>query len=147
MDDRMPQYIKLSEIIYRNVERNKDFRGDIINDLNMLMIELRAEIKKTRLKLLVNCIDFNELMVNPLYANELKLDLSIVPKSSNKEEFILWLATFIQKITVDEVQPKTPKGKKIKVPLMSLEPLDIAAPPQISSDKELERYQTAQIAD
>ncbi len=143
----MPQYIKLSEIIYRNVERNKDFRGDIINDLNMLMIELRAEIKKTRLKLLVNCIDFNELMVNPLYANELKLDLSIVPKSSNKEEFILWLATFIQKITVDEVQPKTPKGKKIKVPLMSLEPLDIAAPPQISSDKELERYQTAQIAD
>lgn len=143
----MPQYIKLSEIIYRNVERNKDFRGDIINDLNMLMIELRVEIKKTRLKLLVNCIDFNELMVNPLYANELKLDLSIVPKSSNKEEFILWLATFIQKITVDEDQPKTPKGKKIKVPLMSLEPLDIAAPPQISSDKELERYQTAQIAD
>ncbi|MCO8089140.1 hypothetical protein [Acinetobacter indicus] len=147
MDDRMPQYIKLSEIIYRNVEQNKDFRGDIINDLNMLMIELRAEIKKTRLKLLVNCIDFNELMVNPLYANELKLDLSIVPKSSNKEEFILWLATFIQKITVDEDQPKTPKGKKIKVPLMSLEPLDIAAPPQISSDKELERYQAAQIAD
>lgn len=43
----MPQYIKLSEIIYRNVERNKDFRGDIINDLNMLMIELRAEIKNT----------------------------------------------------------------------------------------------------
>lgn len=143
----MPQYIKLSEIIYRNVEQNKDFRGDIINDLNMLMIELRAEIKKTRLKLLVNCIDFNELMVNPLYANELKLDLSIVPKSSNKEEFILWLATFIQKITVDEDQPKTLKGKKIKVPLMSLEPLDIAAPPQISIDKELERYQAAQIAD
>ena len=51
MDDHMPQYIKLSEIIYRNVEQNKDFRGDIINDLNMLMIELRAEIKKTRLKL------------------------------------------------------------------------------------------------
>ncbi|EPL6713785.1 hypothetical protein O2F59_002040, partial [Acinetobacter baumannii] len=54
----MPQYLKIAEKIYQNVKEKKGFTDDPMEDLNNLMIELRQEIKGTKLKLLYNYIDF-----------------------------------------------------------------------------------------
>jgi len=58
----MPQYLKIAEKIYQNVKEKKGFVDDPMEDLNNLMIELRHEIKGTKLKLLYNYIDFAELL-------------------------------------------------------------------------------------
>ncbi|MEX2791052.1 hypothetical protein AB3673_08665, partial [Acinetobacter baumannii] len=50
----MPQYLKIAEKIYQNVKEKKGFTDDPMEDLNNLMIELRQEIKGTKLKLLYN---------------------------------------------------------------------------------------------
>ncbi|MCE6101719.1 hypothetical protein ABTC89_12715, partial [Acinetobacter baumannii] len=47
----MPQYLKIAEKIYQNVKEKKGFTDDPMEDLNNLMIELRQEIKGTKLKL------------------------------------------------------------------------------------------------
>lgn len=39
-----------------------------------------------------------------------RIDLTIIPRISNEDEFLLWLAGFIQHITID-------KSKKGQVPL------------------------------
>ena len=54
---------------------------------------------RTKLKLLYNYIDFAELLIKPLQESKIKLDLSIIPKSKNTQEFVLWLAGFIERIT------------------------------------------------
>lgn len=95
----MPQYLKIAEKIYQNVKEKKGFADDPMEDLNNLMIELRHEIKGTKLKLLYNYIDFAELLIKPLQESKIKLDLSIIPKSKNTQEFVLWLAGFIERIT------------------------------------------------
>ncbi|ENO2086716.1 hypothetical protein MKP23_001433, partial [Acinetobacter baumannii] len=46
----MPQYLKIAEKIYQNVKEKKGFTDDPMEDLNNLMIELRQEIKGTKLK-------------------------------------------------------------------------------------------------
>ncbi len=95
----MPQYLKIAEKIYQNVKEKKGIVDDPMEDLNNLMIELRHEIKGTKLKLLYNYIDFAELLIKPLQESKIKLDLSIIPKSKNTQEFVLWLAGFIERIT------------------------------------------------
>jgi len=98
----MPHYLKMAERIYANVSRKKGFSNNVLEDLNNLMIELRAETKGTDLKLICKYIDFNELSVNPIHESMIKIDLSIIPQSRNSQEFILWLAGFIEKITLSE---------------------------------------------
>lgn len=44
------------------------------------MIELRQEIKGTKLKLLYNYIDFAEILIKPLQESKIKLDLSLILK-------------------------------------------------------------------
>ncbi|KCY32447.1 hypothetical protein J730_1177 [Acinetobacter baumannii 1042969-1197] len=95
----MPQYLKIAEKIYQNVKEKKGFTDDPMEDLNNLMIELRQEIKGTKLKLLYNYIDFAEILIKPLQESKIKLDLSLIPKSKNTQEFVLWLAGFIERIT------------------------------------------------
>lgn len=94
----MPQYLKLAENIYANVKNSKGFIDEPTEDLNNLMLELRKEIKKTDFKILYNYINFEDLLMNSSDL-PLSLDISILPKSKNKTEYILWLASFIQKIT------------------------------------------------
>ncbi len=82
----MPQYLKIAEKIYQNVKEKKGFTDDPMEDLNNLMIELRQEIKGTKLKLLYNYIDFAEILIKPLQESKIKLDLSLIPKSKNTQE-------------------------------------------------------------
>lgn len=94
----MPQYLKIAEKIYQNVKEKKGFTDDPMEDLNNLMIELRQEIKGTKLKLLYNYIDFAEILIKPLQESKIKLDLSLIPKSKNTQEFVLWLAGLLSEL-------------------------------------------------
>ncbi|KHO15115.1 hypothetical protein NT90_12520 [Acinetobacter baumannii] len=92
-----------------------------MEDLNNLMIEHRHEIKGTQLKLLYNYIDFAELLIKPLQESKIKLDLSLIPKSKNTQEFVLWLAGFIERITTGG-QEKLPSIRaKITLPAYAYE--------------------------
>ena len=94
----MPDFLKLAEKIFNEVKRNTGFTNDPVEDLNNLMLVLRVEIKKTNRKLLYNYFDFEAMMMCS-EESLIKLDISIIPKSKNEDEYILWLASFIEKIT------------------------------------------------
>jgi len=112
----MPQYLRIAEKIYQNVKDKKGFTDEPMEDLNNLMIELRHELKGTKLKLLYNYIDFAELLIKPLQESKIKLDLSIIPKSKNTQEFVLWLAGFIERITTGGQEKLPPIQDKIGLP-------------------------------
>lgn len=112
----MPQYLRIAEKIYQNVKEKKGFTDEPMEDLNNLMIELRHEIKGTNLKLLYNYIDFAELLIKPLQESKIKLDLSIIPKSKNTQEFVLWLAGFIERITTGGQEKLPPIRAKVALP-------------------------------
>ncbi len=57
------------------------------------------EIKGTKFKLKYNFIDFDECLTKPLEDCAIKLDVSLMPNHKNKDEYILWLAGFIERIT------------------------------------------------
>ncbi|MBN6492221.1 hypothetical protein [Acinetobacter pittii] len=117
----MPQYLRIAEKIYQNVKEKKGFTDDPMEDLNNLMIELRHEIKGTNLKLLYNYIDFAELLIKPLQESKIKLDLSIIPKSKNTQEFVLWLAGFIERITTGGQEKLPPIRAKVALPAYAYE--------------------------
>lgn len=94
----MPQYLKIAEKIYQNVKEKKGFTDDPMEDLNNLMIELRQEIKGTKLKLLYNYIDFAEILIKPLQESKIKLDLSLIPKSKNTQEFYFGLLVLLSEL-------------------------------------------------
>ncbi|MCH7383365.1 hypothetical protein MMP71_05810 [Acinetobacter dispersus] len=111
----MPQYLKLAEKIYLNVKNSKGFVDEPLEDLNNLMIELRIEIKETDFKILYNYINFEDLLMNSKDL-PLSLDISILPKSKNRTEYILWLASFIEKVTISKNKKATHLNSKVIVP-------------------------------
>lgn len=132
----MPQYLRIAERIYKKVSEKRPFTGDMLEDLNLLMIELREEVKGTELKLIFKYIDFQELSVNPVKNTQIKIDLSLIPKISNREEFILWLAGFIEKITI---------GGKKKYPPIDLKKEFKSACSDIKKRTEIENKNALEI--
>ncbi len=94
-----------------------------MEDLNNLMIELRHEIKGTQLKLLYNYIDFAELLIKPLQESKIKLDLSLIPKSKNTQEFVLWLAGFLSGLLRVDKRNYLQFGPKLHYQLMHMRKL------------------------
>ncbi|AQZ81411.1 hypothetical protein MWMV17_MWMV17_01052 [Acinetobacter calcoaceticus] len=136
----MPQYLRIAEKIYQNVKEKKGFTDEPMEDLNNLMIELRHEIKGTNLKLLYNYIDFAELLIKPLQESKIKLDLSIIPKSKNTQEFVLWLAGFIERITTGGQEKLPPIRAKVALPNYAYdETLPSSATP-INNGEEIIEY-------
>ncbi|MCH4246213.1 hypothetical protein [Acinetobacter populi] len=111
----MPQYLRVAEKVYKKLEKNKGFIGETNADLNTLMIEIKNEIKGTELKLLYHRIDFDSLMMCGTQS-KIKLDLSLIPKIKNSQEFILWLAGFIEKITTGGKRRLPPLVTENKLP-------------------------------
>ena len=109
----MSEYLKLAEKIYHAVKFSKGFSNDPLEDLNNLMIELRRAIKEENLKLLYNWIDFEELLMN---SKNLNIDISILPKSKNSGEYILWLASFIEKVTLPNQELSKSIERKVVLP-------------------------------
>ncbi|QHH95115.1 hypothetical protein FPL18_15410 [Acinetobacter gyllenbergii] len=97
----MSLYVQIAEKIYKKLKENKEFSTDNLENLNTLIVEVRQEIKNSKLKLLYNFIDFEECLNNVNSECKNHLDISLIPIIKHEGEFILWLASFIQKITTD----------------------------------------------
>ncbi|MEE9901778.1 MAG: hypothetical protein PBU42_03890 [Acinetobacter haemolyticus] len=78
-------------------EKELGFTENPIEDLNNLMIALRYEVKGSNFKLIYNYINFDDLLMK---SEELTIDISLMPKSKNKIEYILWLSSFIAKLLI-----------------------------------------------
>ncbi|MDH2592505.1 hypothetical protein [Acinetobacter nosocomialis] len=116
----MPQYLAIAESVYRKVKEVKLFSDDTIENLNNLMIFIRKEITGSVFKLKYNYIDFEEALTKPLSECKVKIDVSLIPHHSMEDEYILWLAGFVEKIT--EGGPKAPPPIKKYIPeFISLE--------------------------
>lgn len=109
----MAQYLRIAENVYSQVNEIKDFNHDPLENLNKLMIEIRKEIKGSKLKLLYNFIDFEECLNKPNVECKIQLDISLIPTIKNEGEFILWLAGFIQRVTTDGKKKLPPIRKEI----------------------------------
>ncbi|MDH2625402.1 hypothetical protein QDS06_14800 [Acinetobacter baumannii] len=115
----MPQYLMFAENIYKKVKDEQVFSDDRIENMNTLMKYIRSEIEGTEFKLKYNFIDFMEQFSTPLDECKVKIDVSLIPHYNLKDEYILWLAGFIEKIT--EGGPKPPPPIKKFIPeFMSL---------------------------
>lgn len=115
----MPQYLIFAENIYKKVKDEDLFSQDCIENMNTLMKFIRSEIEGTEFKLKYNFIDFMEQFSTPLDECKVKIDVSLIPQHNLKDEYILWLAGFIEKIT--EGGPKPPPAIKKFIPeFMSL---------------------------
>ncbi|WP_038342457.1 hypothetical protein [Acinetobacter sp. A47] len=95
----MPQYLRISENIYRKFQENKQFTDNKQDCLNLIIKQLRKELVDTDLKLTCQYIDFVEGFEQPLTNSRISLDISLVPSYKHKDEFVLWLAGFIERIT------------------------------------------------
>ncbi|MEE9884354.1 hypothetical protein IV507_00410 [Acinetobacter nosocomialis] len=116
----MPQYLAIAESVYRKVKEVELFSDDTIENLNNLMIFIRKEITGSVFKLKYNYIDFEEALTKPLSECKVKIDVSLIPHHSMEDEYILWLAGFVEKIT--EGGPKAPPPIKRYIPeFISLE--------------------------
>jgi hypothetical protein len=95
----MPQYLIIAENVYEKIEDKNLFSESSAETLNHLVGVIRKEIKGTKFKLKYNFIDFDECLTKPLEDCAIKLDVSLMPNHKNKDEYILWLAGFIERIT------------------------------------------------
>jgi len=95
----MPQYLIIAENVYKKIEDKNLFSESSAETLNHLVGVIRKEIKGTKFKLKYNFIDFDECLTKPLEDCAIKLDVSLMPNHKNKDEYILWLAGFIERIT------------------------------------------------
>lgn len=93
----MHSFLKIAENIYEKFEKELGFTENPIEDLNNLMIALRYEVKGSNFKLIYNYINFDDLLMK---SEELTIDISLMPKSKNKIEYILWLSSFIAKLLI-----------------------------------------------
>lgn len=96
--------------MYKKIEDKNLFSENSAENLNHLVGAIRNEIKGTKSKLKYNFIDFEECLTKPLEECTIKLDMSLMPKYKNKDEYILWLAGFIERITT---------GGEVKLPPIS----------------------------
>jgi len=109
-----------AENVYNKIKDEELFSHDCIENMNLLMTCIRREIKGTEFKLKYNFIDFVELFSRPLDECKVKIDVSLIPHHSMEDEYILWLAGIVEKIT--EGGPKPPPPIKKYIPeFISLE--------------------------
>lgn len=111
----MHQYLKIAEQIYDQVQKKYGFTDDHVEDLNNLMIELRNATKDSDFKMLYNYINFEDLLMKSK-ALSIDLDVSILPKSKNKGEYILWLSGFVEKLIVSTKKTETKLKNKVVMP-------------------------------
>jgi len=95
----MPKYLLLAEKISKNF--NKAHSNDHLKDLNNLIVEIKKAITGTELKFLYNFLDFGGSVLS--FQDELpfRVGTSLIPYYKSEEDFILWLADFIDRITID----------------------------------------------
>ncbi|WP_202742062.1 hypothetical protein [Acinetobacter calcoaceticus] len=95
----MPKYLLLAEKINKNIKSKSS--NNHFKNLNNLIIEIKKAITGTELKFLYNFVNFEGTVVSVKNELPIKLDMSLIPKHKNEDDFILWLADFIDRITID----------------------------------------------
>jgi hypothetical protein len=95
----MPKYLLLAEKINKNIKNKHS--SNYFKDLNNLIIEIEKAIAGTELKFLYNFVNFEGAVVNVQIELLIRVDISLIPKHKNEDDFILWLADFIDRITID----------------------------------------------
>ncbi len=106
----MPKYLAIAEKVYKEIKKDNLFTEDTIQNLNCLISLIRKAIKGTEFKLKYNFINFEECLNHFNKEKSVHIDLSLMPKFKNEDEFILWLAGFIERMTI---------GGKEKLPPIS----------------------------
>ncbi|WP_228247953.1 hypothetical protein [Acinetobacter haemolyticus] len=96
----MPRYLKIAEKVYKNLMDERKFSNKPVEYVNCLLREIRKEIKGTDMKLMYNFIEFNSGFKNQIIEDYMNVDVSLIPNYKHQDEFILWLAGFIEKITI-----------------------------------------------
>lgn len=128
----MPQYLIIAENVYKKIEDKNLFSESLAENLNQLVGVIRNEIKGTKFKLKYNFIDFEECLTRPLEECAIKLDMSLMPNYKNKDEYILWLAGFIERITTGG-EAKLPPISKFIPPDFKF---NYEEPPKVSSSTQ-----------
>ncbi len=64
-------------------------------------MEIKKAIAGTELKFLYNFVNFEGSIVSIKNKLPIRLDMSLIPKHKSEDDFILWLADFIDRITID----------------------------------------------
>ena len=128
----MPKFLIIAEKVYKKFEEDKLFSDNLIEQLNNLVSIIRKEIKGTPCKLKYNFIDFEECLNKPLNECSIKLDMSLMPKYKNKGEYIMWLASFIERITTGG-EAKLPPISKFIPPDFKF---NYEEPPKVSSSTQ-----------
>lgn len=95
----MPKYLLLAEKINKNI-KNK-YSNNHLKNLNNLILEIKKAIAGTELKFLYNFVNFEGTVISVKNELPIRLDMSLIPRHKNEDEFILWLADFIDRITID----------------------------------------------
>lgn len=96
----MPQYLRIAEKVYKNLKDENKFTQAPVEYINYLLKQIRKELKGTNMKLIYNFIEFNSGFKNQIIDGYLNIDVSLIPNYKYQDEFVLWLAGFIEKITV-----------------------------------------------
>lgn len=115
----MPKYLAIAEKVYKEIKKDNLFTEDTIQNLNCLISLIRKAIKGTEFKLKYNFINFEECLNQFNKEKSVHIDLSLMSKFKNEDEFILWLAGFIERMTIggkEKLPPISnyiPKGFKI----------------------------------
>ena len=106
---------KIAELIYRRFRNKKGFILEDTKDLDLILMELKKVISKTKLRLKYKFHNSNELIEQINLKGGKKLDLTLMPNRYDDTEFILWLVVVIENIT-DKIiiKPKRKKPKSIK---------------------------------
>lgn len=97
----MPQFIKLAEDVYSHIIKEHSFKGELIQDLFEIQIALKILIKDTEYELKHDWINFEDVVLHSKVYTNLKIDLSLVPKHTDYSDFILWMASMIENMTIN----------------------------------------------
>lgn len=128
---RMKECIQIAETVYDRVYKKNGFQGDSYNDIDILLIEIKKEIKDSGIGFKYNFNNFDELCKEINKNKGKMIDMSLMPNRNVKDEFVLWLATVFATITdkviveIPKVSPLSPKlennGEAISAYLRSKE--------------------------
>lgn len=98
----MPKYLEIAEEIIFEINSKEGFSNDPLTNINLIIIELRRNLKKTKLILKCNYVDLNEYYQSNEQNLKITLDFTMMPKDIKGVDFLLWVANFIEKITYDK---------------------------------------------
>ncbi|ENW93010.1 hypothetical protein [Acinetobacter dispersus] len=120
----MPQYLQIADKVYKKLNDQNLFVSDPSNLINLILKQIRIEIKGSNIKLKKYFIEFSVGFQNLRPNQKIFLDLSLIPDYKIEGEFILWLAGFIEKITTGGKQYYPPLCNDIPASFICANDLD-----------------------